>query len=60
MSDTIDKNTKEKELEISNSSIKVYILYSLVLLNLSTLNSTKQKSTLLPVPSMLNPAKHDF
>lgn len=59
MSDTIDENTEEKELGTSNSNIKVHILYSSVLLNLSTLNSSKQKSTLSQVPSMLDPAEHD-
>ena len=59
MSDVIDKNTEEKKLGRSNPSIKVHIPYSLVLLNLSTLNSTKPKLTLSPVLSMLDPTKHD-
>lgn len=57
MSNVIDKNTKEKKLGISNSNIKVHISHSLVLLNLSTLNFTKQKSMSLPVLSMLGLAK---
>ncbi len=41
MSNIIDKDIKEKELGTSNYSIKVHILYLLVLLNLSILNSKK-------------------
>ncbi len=59
MDNAINKNTKEKELGTSNSSIKVHIPRSLVWLNLSALNSTKQKLTSSPVPSMLNPAEHN-
>lgn len=46
MSNEIDEDIKEKEFEISNSSIKVHISHSLILLNLSALNSIKQKLTL--------------
>lgn len=60
MSDGIDNDTKEKELGISNSCIKVHILRSLVWLNLFALNSIKEKLTLAPFSSMLNPTKHDF
>lgn len=41
MSDVTDNNIKEKELRIFDSSIKVYIPRSLVLLNPSTLKFTK-------------------
>ncbi len=41
MSNTTDNDTEEKELSISNSSIKVHIPRSLVWLNLAALNSTK-------------------
>lgn len=60
MNNTINKDTKEKKLEIFNSSIKVYISHLLVLLNLSTLNFTKPKSMFLPVPTMLDPTKYNF
>ncbi len=43
----------------SNSNIKVHIPCSSIWLNLSALNSTKQKSKLSPVPSVLDPAKHN-
>ncbi len=59
MSDAIDKNTKEKELGTSNSGIKVHIPRSLIWLNLSSLNSTNQKPTSSPVPSMLDLTEHD-
>ncbi len=59
MSNAIYENTEKKELGTSNSSIKVHIPYSLVWLNSSALNSTKQKSTSLPVSSMLDPAEHN-
>ncbi len=59
ISNTTDEDTKEKELGTSNPSMKVYISCSFVWLNLSTLNSTKQKLTLSLVPSMLDPTKHD-
>ncbi len=57
MSNVIDKDTKEKKLGLSNFNIKVHISHSLVLLNLSALNFTKQKLTSLPVPSILDLAK---
>lgn len=41
ISNAIDKNTKKKDLKISNSNIKVHILCSSILLNSSTLNSAK-------------------
>lgn len=41
MSNATDKDTKEKELGTSNSSIKVHISHSSVLHNLFTLDSTK-------------------
>lgn len=59
MSNATDENTKEKEIEISNFNIKVHIPCLSVLLNSSILNSTKQKLTLSPVPSMLDLAKHN-
>lgn len=59
ISDVTDKNTKKTELGISNSSIKIHISCSLVWLNLSALNSTKQKLILSPVLSMLDPTKHN-
>ncbi len=59
MSNVTDKDTKEKELGTSNSSIKVHISYSSVWLNSSIFNSTKQKSTLSLVPSMMDPVEHD-
>lgn len=59
MSDAMDENTKEKKLRIINSSIKVYIFRSLVLLNLSILNSIKQNLLLSTVSSMLDPTKHN-
>lgn len=59
ISNAIDKNIEEKELKISNSNIKVHILRSSVLLNLSSLNSIKQKWTLSPVSSMLDSTKHN-
>lgn len=60
ISNITDKDTKKKELWTSNSTIKVDIPCSLVLLNLSTLNFIKQKSILLPIPSILDLAKHNF
>ncbi len=59
MSHVANQDTKEKELGTSNSSIKVYIPRSSVLLNLLALNSTKQKSMSSLVSSMLDIAKHD-
>ncbi len=60
ISNATDKDTKEKELDTFNYNIKVYISRSLVRLNLSALNSIKQKLTLSPVRSMLDPAKHNL
>ncbi len=59
MSNTADKNIKEKEWRKSNSNIKVYIPQSSVLLNLSTLNFIKKKSMLLLVLFMLDSNKHN-
>lgn len=59
LSNIIDKDIKEKELGIFNFSIKIHILHSLVLLNLSTLNTIKQKLILLLILSILNPTKYD-
>ena len=59
ISNTTDKNTKEKEFGTSNSSIKVYIPCLLILLNSSILNFTKQKSTSSPISSILDPTKHN-
>lgn len=59
MSNAIDEDTKEKKLEISNSNIKVNILRSSVLLNLSALNSIKQKLISSSTLSILDPAKHN-
>lgn len=60
MSNAIDQDIKEKELEISNSSIKIHIPSLSVLLYLSALNSTKQSPILVPVSSILDPTKHDL
>lgn len=60
ISDVTDKDIKEKELETLNFSIKVHIPSLSILLNLSTVNSTKQKLTLSPVFSMLDLAEHDL
>lgn len=59
MSDTIDEDTKEKELRSSNSSIKVHVPLLSILLNSFIVNSIKQKLTLSSVLSMLDLAKHD-
>lgn len=59
MNNATDKNTKEKKLGTSNSSIKVHISRSLIWLNLSALNSTKQKLVLSPISFMLDLAKHN-
>lgn len=59
MSNVIDKNTKKKELRTSNSSIKVYIVHSSILIYLSALISIKPKSMSSPVPFILDPTKHD-
>lgn len=59
MSDVINEDIKKKELEISNSSINVYISGLSVLLNLFILNSINQKLILSPVLSMLNLVKYN-
>lgn len=60
ISNAISKDTKEKKLRTTNSCIKVYIPYSSILSNLSSVNFTKQKLISLPVSPMLDPAKCDF
>lgn len=59
MNNVTNKDIKEKELDISNSNIKVHIPYSSVLLNLSTLNSIKQKFVSSPISFMLDPIKNN-
>lgn len=46
-------------MRIFNSNIKVHILYLSILLNLSSIKSIKQKSTLSLVLSMLDLAKYN-
>lgn len=59
MSNTRDKDTEEKELGTSNSSIRIHVSYLLLLLNSSALPSTKQKLMSSSVPSILDSTKYD-
>lgn len=47
-------------MRITNSYIKVYIPYLLILPNLSFVNSTKQKLILLPISTISDSTKHNL
>ena len=60
MSNAINDNTKTTKLGTTNFCIKIHIPHLLILLNLFAVSFTKQKSTLLPVLSMLDPKNLNF
>lgn len=59
ISNIIGKNIKEKELRITNSHIKVHILYLSILSNLSFVNFIKQNLTLSPIVPISDLTKYD-
>lgn len=60
ISDTTNKDTKEKESRIANSHIKIYISLFSILSYLSLVNSTNQKSISSPVLFILVLTNHNF